>query len=363
MPTGATHSLYLESDLNRVFTGALATLAATELRIVADRLLPGAIGDIERVAEGRAQILRFASTAADDRLASVVGRLSASAALFRHCAGAAEAPGLLRPIPLHEDLVHGTELVTTQRYRGKTNERLTRAMLNVALATAGIDLAEPTGTVLDPLCGRGTTLNWALAYGLDGVGIDDDRSSLDQHATFLETWAKRHRLPHKAQRHRDRNTEHRVLTMHLAPDRATFKAGAGQRIQTFRADGADGGLPIRRASIDVVVTDLPYGVQHRAAEIDRAGSQGRTERFDPAALLARALPTWRRWLRPGGALCLAWNLKQAGRDPVSRTLVEAGFAPVVAPGGYSMRHVVDTTIDRDVIVAARVGAGRSGGSG
>jgi SAM-dependent methyltransferase len=214
-------------------------------------------------------------------------------------------------------------------------------------AAAADDGAEPA-TVLDPLCGRGTTLNWALAYGLHAIGIEPDRAALDQHAIFLETWAKRSRLPHKAQRYRDGNAEHRFLTVEVAPDRPTLKSGQGQTVATFQADGADESLPVKKASIDAIVTDLPYGVQHRGSSSGAAA-----ETFNPPALLDRMLPTWRRWLRAGGSLCLAWNLKQADRDAVTATMRRHGFDPVVAAGGFTMRHVVDATIDRDVLCAVR----------
>ncbi len=241
--------------------------------------------------------------------------------------------------------MYGSELVTTQRYRGKTNERLTRAMLNAALATAGIDPSRPAGLVLDPMCGRGTTLNWALAYGLNAIGIEHDQGSLEQHAGFLQTWAKRQRLPHSFQRFKANNGERRAMTFEVGKDRATFKGGAGQRIETFCADGADRSLAIKRGSIDVIVTDLPYGVQHRSS--NEGGDAGTPD------LLAEVGPTWHRWLRPGGAICIAWNTKRGGRREVGRALAEAGFSPVTAAGGYSMRHTVDATIDRDVIVATR----------
>lgn len=358
MDDQTTYSLYLDNDLNRVFTDAVPNVAATELRIVADRVLPGAIGSIERADAGRSSLLRFTAdpeAVTDDDVSSLAATLSASAALFRHhrrLGGAteqperADQPDLLEALPLVESLTHGTELATIQRYRGKTNERLTRAMVNLALATAGIDPRRPSGVLLDPLCGRGTTLNWALAYGLDAIGIDVDRTSIDQHRIFIETWAKRQRLPHKATVHRQGNAEQRWLTMTLATDRATLKANRGQRLQTFLADGGDDSLPIRAKTADVIVGDLPYGIQHK-------GSGAARDAVLPAELLARTLPTWRRWLRPGGAICLAWNLKQTDRDAVARALVEARFEPVVAAGGFSMRHVVDATIDRDVIVANR----------
>ncbi|MGH1487813.1 MAG: TRM11 family SAM-dependent methyltransferase [Acidimicrobiales bacterium] len=325
-------------------------MAAAELRLVFDAIdLPIVSSDIERVTEGRAQLLSFACSAPEERIAATVGQLSAAAALFAVVGsdGADAKPALLRPIAIEERLVFGSELVTIQRYKGKTNERLTRTMLNTALAAAGMDPAKPAGVVLDPMCGRGTTLNWALAYGLSGIGIDADGTSLDHHAGFLKTWAKRQRLPHNFQRFRANNGEKRVATLHVATDRATLKSG-GQHIETFQADGADTSLAIKRGSVDVIVTDLPYGVQHRGSgEAAGAGGPGTLE------LLSVVIPTWRRWLRPGGAICMAWNTKQAGRRDVSKVLAEGGFSPVTVTGGYSLRHVVDAAVDRDVIIAVR----------
>ncbi|MGI9598442.1 MAG: TRM11 family SAM-dependent methyltransferase [Acidimicrobiales bacterium] len=360
--SGHRYSLYLDADLNRVFTGSLLEVAAAELRLVSDGLGRPAVSEIERIADGRSRLLRFEADGPAKSVATLVGQLSASAALFRHHRPPQDDPtaDLLEPVAIAEPLVHGSDLATVQRYRGKTNERLTRAMLNVALATAGIDPARPTGTVLDPMCGRGTTLNWALAYGLDGVGIEAERGSLEQHAGFLQTWAKRQRLPHNAQRYKSNNAEQRAFSLEVGVDRATLKAGRGQRVQTFCSDGADRRLPIKRGAIDIVVADLPYGVQHRgsadggkSASTASTGGAGGSGGPDTIELLERVLPTWHHWLRTGGAICLAWNTKRAGRRAVGRALAEAGFNPVTAAGGFSMRHVVDATIDRDVIVARR----------
>jgi SAM-dependent methyltransferase len=316
-------------------------VAAAELRLVTAGLGIDCQDGIERVTDGRSTIVRFTTDAPEERVAAIVGRLSSSAALF------AQSGPALRPITIVDNLMYGTELATVQRYRGKTNERLTRAMLNIALAGAGIDPADPTGTVLDPMCGRGTSLNWALAYGLDTIGVEIDGGSLDQHASFLQTWAKRQRLPHQHQRHRKGNAEQRVMSMEVAPDRQTLKQGKGQTVQTFHGDGGDRSLPIARRAVDAIVTDLPYGVQHR-------GQDGRSaDAADTVPLLERALPTWVHWLRPGGALCLAWNLKRATRNDVGRLLADAGFKPVTVTGGHTMRHEVDATIDRDVIVAVK----------
>ncbi len=362
------YRLYLETDLNRVFTGSLGPLAATELRLVADTLIPNRIGPIEVTTQSRATMLRFPvsgqsaselnsdlnsdlNSQVTDQLTGVLGQLAASSALF-----AAAGDGLIRPVELEQQLHYETDLVTTQRYRGKTNERLTRAMLNLALATAGFPLsfdAEATSrpVVLDPMCGRGTTLNWALAYGLDALGIEIDGGALDEHARFIQTWAKRARLPHKASTHRRGNAEDRHTTLRVATSRTAFKAGHSQRVETFTADGTARVASIGRRSIDAIVTDLPYGIHHRGGR-GGAGSPPRPD-DDTIALLRRALPTWHRWLRPGGGLCFAWNTRRADRTEVAATVADAGFDLVEPPPGFSMAHTVDATIERDVLVAVQ----------
>ena len=268
-------------------------------------------------------------------------------ALFEQTTAAGES--VLVAHPVAESLAYGTDLVSVQRYRGKTNERLTRAMLNLGLADAGIGLTGPrdrTPTVLDPMCGRGTTLNWALCYGLNAIGIEPDGAALHHHDGFLRTWAKQHRLPHRHRGYRSSNAERRHMTLDVAPTRADQKAGRGHRIETFNADGGDRSLPIKRGSVDVIVTDLPYGVQHRA-------DQARYDPADTVALLVGVAPTWRRWLRKGGSVCLAWNVKRASRDDVAGALADAGLTVRTSPKGEvrSMRHVVDSAITRDVLSA------------
>ena len=347
--------LLLENDLNRVYNQSLASVAAAELQWATDGLLSAEqrLVDVKPVSLGRASGLTFGCWATEKALTAIVSQLSCASALF---AQSLDDDSMLSLIPLHESLIYGTELATTQRYRGKTNERLTRAMLNIGLATAGISLAGPWAdkpTVLDPMCGRGTTLNWALAYGCDAIGIEPNAPSLKHYDDFLRTWAKRQRLPHKRASFRSNNAERRLFTLDVAPTRAAQKADRGQRIETFVADGGDTTLAVKKQSVDVIVSDLPYGIQHRA---DPA-------KFDPVEtvdLVARLAPGWHRWLRRGGALCLAWNTRRASRMDLLVALVDSGFelpsgwdfdGPIGA--GHSMEHKVDATITRDVLVLVK----------
>ncbi len=328
---------------------------------MAEALYPSQVELVGARAQGRAQLIEIKTSLQEPELAALIGQLASSLALFR-VADTAESPAPLHPIVVDDALVYGTELVTTQRYRGKTNERLTRMMLNMALATAGIAPWEAVGVVLDPMCGRGTTLHWALAYGLDAVGFEPERSSLDHHANFLTTWAKRQRLPHEAISHKEKNKEQRHTSLTVAPNRDVLKAGHGQLVSTFCVDGGDPAIPLKGRTIDVVVADLPYGVQH-APKVKGPGKKaGKAIKGNKASpkqpdipqtpeLLARLVPAWAHWLRPGGAICLAWNLKRARRTKVEEILQLNGFRIVEMAEEASMAHRVDSTIIRDVIVA------------
>ena len=52
--------------------------------------------------------------------------------------------------------------------------------------------------ILDPLCGRGTTLNQVLMYGWHAAGLDVDTADFDTYAAFLPRWLKDKRLKHTA---------------------------------------------------------------------------------------------------------------------------------------------------------------------
>src|SRR5438105_2964129 len=116
-----------------------------------------------------------------------------------------------------------------------------------------------------------------------------------------------------------------------AADKDAAKAGAGQEVVILTGDTTTAVSHLGKASVDVVVTDLPYGVQH--------GSQGAAGlRRSPADLLVAALPAWRSVLRPGGAVGLSWNTKVLPRAELVAVLAAAGLTAVTGDG---FAHRVD----------------------
>lgn len=238
--------------------------------------------------------------------------------------------------------------MSTQRYVGKTNETFTKLLVNVTLAAGrswppdAEDVAGHRPRILDPLCGRGTTLHQALTYGADAFGIDLDAKSTEAYATFLTTWLKEKRLKHQidatAGRRRFRVTIGRKGAA-AADDRQTVDVVTGDAAQAVEAFG--------RGTVDAVVTDLPYGVQHGA----RNGEGSLTRR--PDDLLVQALPAWRSVLRPGGTAGIAWNTRVLRRHDLVAMLTEARFEVTAIGADGAFVHRVDRTITRDLLVARR----------
>ncbi len=63
------------------------------------------------------------------------------------------------------------------KYKGKTNEVFTSALLHIALLSGEFWNQEKI-SVLDPMCGRGTTLFSALTFGYIAHGIEIDEADV-----------------------------------------------------------------------------------------------------------------------------------------------------------------------------------------
>jgi hypothetical protein len=343
----AGYALLVRPSANRVYADAAARLTEAELGLFSQVVLDGAIGQITGTTIAKVPYVTFEAPDLGDRAAAFLGNLSSGYALFRR------EGELLRPVPADRLDRYDDDLITIQKYQGKTNEQFTKMLLNVTVLASAFapDMLSRKLTVLDPLCGRGTTLNQALMYGYDAAGLDLDGKDFDAYSAFIQTWLKRKRLKH----HRDyvgpvrRNGKvvAKRLQISLAPTADAYKQGRTQLLDVVNADTTRAGEFFRPRTIDVLVTDAPYGVQHGS----RTGPAGLARR--PLDLLDAAMPAWAGLLRPGGAAGIAWNTHVASRDDLARTLAGAGLEPLEEPAYLGFRHRVDQAITRDIIVARK----------
>lgn len=338
------YAMLLAPSANRVYADQASRMSQAELAAFAP-VLSAAPEEIGVTVIGGVEYLTFTAELSPRDIA-FVSNLSSAYALFELV-----EDDLLRPHTLTPLARYDSDLITIPKYAGKTNEQFTKLVLNLTLlASASAErMLDGHLTVLDPLCGRGTTLNQALMYGYDAIGVEIDGKDVEAYKLFLQTWLKRKRLKHTADlvpmRRQGRRAARR-LEVTMAASKDDHKAGAVQKLTVLHADttGLEG--LIRGNVADVLVADLPYGVAH--GSYDDAGGISRR----PLDLLERAVPEWLPLLRPGGAIGLSWNVKVARRELAEDILIAAGLELVEY--GY-FEHRVDQGIERDVIVARKRG--------
>jgi hypothetical protein len=341
-----THALLLRASANRVYGEASFALARAELEALDRTQLGGVVTATRRepIAGVDYLLVDTVEPFNADQLA-VVANLSSLHALF-------EVEGaLLRPCPVAPLARMDDDIVTIQRYAGKTNEAFTHLLVNVALAESGDAfgrlLVGERVRLLDPACGRGTSLNRAVVYGMDATGIELDQRDVEAYTQFILTWMKDKRLKHqleqaKLRKGRDTPAHRITVTYGRGKDRSSHRV-----VDIIHDDTLGARTHLKARSIDVLVCDLPYGVQH-GSQLD----SGRLER-GPANLLRDALPVWFDLMVPGAAMALAWNRNTLPRATLEELVTAAGFELRAAAGDESFVHRVDRSILRDVLVAAR----------
>ncbi len=286
-------------------------LLEAEAGVLDATVLGGRLLDLRTEVIGGVPYLTFGSAADLDPIdVARLSTLSSGYALF------ARVDGALRPVDLVPLQHLDDDLLTIQKYAGKTNELFTRMLLNVTIwaSAAGADLVAGAERprpirILDPMCGRGTTLHQALVYGVDADGLDVDGKDFEAHEAFIKTWLRRKRLKHTADVtpiRRDGRHLGRRLDVELAADKELWKSGTHQHLRMVNADTTQTAEFFKPHTFDALVTDMPYGVQHGA---HAAGGLDRS----PLDLLEAALPGWVRVMRPRAALGISWNTHVAAR--------------------------------------------------
>lgn len=304
-------------------------LAGPELRLCP---LGNLIADLSHVQLGGQEYVR-ADLVRDlnERERAELGYLAMTSAHFEYfeTVGGQTGPWL-RPLETGFEPLVPVELVTARRYRGKTNELLTHFLCNVARYSSGYadrpwrDLA-----VFDPLAGGGTTLFAALALGAQAAGVEQSAQDASSTAAYLRQFCREQRIPCKEQAERLRKLGKRwTFTIGREPARRCVVI-QGKTEQSRELLG--GFRP------HLIVTDLPYGIQHQGAL---------------AALLESALPVWLSLLPRPGSLVFAWDATRFPRARMVELVEGIDCAAVLDGYPYSeLAHRVDRVIkQRDVLV-------------
>ena len=341
------YALLVQPAANRVYAEASVALTTAELEVANRAVLGGRVTGIGEASIAGVRYVGFSAEDLTERDTDVLANLSSAFALFAR-RGELLEPVALRPLDRFDD-----DLLTIQKYSGKTNEHFTKLLLNVAVwsSDSAADALERRLRVLDPMCGRGTTLNQALMYGWDAAGLDLDEKDFEAYGQFIQTWLKRKRLKHHAETTRIRREKRNIgrqLRASIGVDKDSYKAGDALDLTYVNGDTVHADQYFKAGTFDVVVGDAPYGVRHAS----RAGGPRELDRR-PLDLIGASAPAWTALLKPGGALALSWNTVVAPRDQVTDALERAGLQVLDDEPYLSFEHRVDQAITRDLVVARK----------
>ena len=254
---------------------------------------------------------------------------------------------LLRPLEKvsHDYLTE--DLAEVLKYKGKTSAVFTHMMINCAYAASDFFGKDEVLTVLDPMCGRGTTCFVALQHGMNAVGVDIDNRDLKECADYFERYLQYHRMKHKLDQSSRTVRKHAVpaAVYTIADTKEHFKEGDTRTFSLFLGDTGLTGELCKKAPAHLLVADLPYGVQHAPQDGKR------TESF--MQVMKRALPQWKDAVRKGGAIALSFNTLTLKKADLVKLLEEAGFTPIIDAPYDDFQHFVEQAVHRDFVVARR----------
>ena len=229
---------------------------------------------------------------------------------------------------LHEDFVFGS------KYRGKTNETLTQLLINVGLATIRNDIPLSETTVFDPMCGRGTSLLWAMRYGIQSFGLEVDLKAMEDIQRNLKKWTKIHRQKHSLRQSFlgvKPNKKKEGICIDFQADNTAIKAVQGDCRSVRKV--------FKERMFSLIITDIPYGVQHHVGKGTR----------NSLSVLRESIPIWKQSLQKKGAMVISFNRNLPKRNDLIEVCSSAGLSIV----DFSIPHRMSESIVRDVVICKK----------
>ena len=252
------------------------------------------------------------------------------------------AGGKLTPLPRPVAYFIKPEISSILKYQGKTNELFTRLMLNLAIHSC-----KQTGqlNILDPMAGKGTTLYEALIKGHNAYGIEIDQKLAYESYTYVKKYLETGKFKHVT--HTEKFTGQ--------GDAGRFTATKHQiaiektcQFEIMDADARNAGLLFKKNFFDVILADLPYGVQHGSKTGGKPKKGGITR--NAFTLVEESMDGLVRVLKPGGVIALAWNTFLIKRTELEALFTQHNLELCI---DADFTHRVDQAIDRDIIIGRK----------
>ena len=237
-------------------------------------------------------------------------------------------------------------------YQGKTNALFTRLMLNLAKSVCRSDM-DTKASVLDPVAGKGTTLYDALMLGYNAYGIELSAKYFEESCHYAAKFMQNEKFKHTTKKDKILDVKSRKIsdayTLEFAADKKSFAAKDTAIFKMFAGDTRIADRLIKKNSIDMIVGDLPYGIQHFNAK----GAKKGAKRRDADDFFAEAFPSWNASLKKGGSLVVSFNEHTADKKNIAQVLINSGMNVLDDEKYDDYRHKVDSSIIRNLVVAVK----------
>ena len=255
---------------------------------------------------------------------------------------------LLKPLQFRPACYLKEDLPEILKYKGKTSASFTRMMINICRSLLPEDQSGKTLTLLDPMCGKGTSCFCALVAGMNAVGLDIDAKDIREASEYFSRYLKINQMKHtvKTRSETAGKTAVPVTEFVFADTKEHYQSGDTRSLMLATGDTCVASGLARKKPAHLLVADLPYGIQH-APQSDR-----KPEPF--TRILERSLPEWRKALVPGGTAALSFNTLTLPADTVVSLLEKSGFAPLRDEWYSGFRHEVEQAVVRDVVFARKI---------
>lgn len=330
---------------NRVYYKYSNKLALAELKISCSKLSINTHSHkIEEI-----QGIRYLSFQSESVLKNsdllIVSKLSFIFALFEQTEN-----NLLKPIKLGFENYLDEKISSILKYQGKTNELFTKMMLNIAVIIG--DFNDNSINILDPICGKGTTLFEASIFGYNAYGVEINKKSTHEAITFFKKFLEKEKIKHKQEKKQvfgtNKNNSVMIEEFEYGISKDDFKKNPlSLGIITGNTQELDKYFPSE--NFHAIVGDLPYGIQHSNKDKGIKNSPTR----NPIELINESISAWYKVLKTAGAVVLSWNSLVMKKEEIAKVFEDNQFEVLTDEPFNSLEHRVDNSIRRDVFIAKK----------
>ncbi|MEG0430109.1 MAG: DNA methylase [Anaerovoracaceae bacterium] len=328
---------------NRVYFEASKKLAISELEIV----FKGATNIKEEYIGGVFYITFEHDKELDIDNIETLSKLSFVYALFELV-----EDKLLKPIELVNYKYVNDNLSTILKYTGKTNELFTRMMINVALASSDTN-AKGDVNLLDPIAGKGTTLFEGLIQGFNVYGVEIGDKVVNESYHFMKKYMEIEKYKHERKidkiTGKGKSLLGRRYAINIARTKEELRNKETRHFELISGNSINSDQFYQKNFFDIIVGDLPYGVQHGNVTREKQSSLTR----NPVELINGCCSSWYKILKKGGVMVLSWNSFIVPHSELKKLLEDVGFRVLDEDRYSSFEHMVDKSIKRNIIVAKK----------